>query len=194
VNEANWQACTNPCTLLRRLGDGISRRKYVLALVEWAVPFTEGYQPGYKGELAECEQAAEGLAEETTSIHGLYLLERPVVDALAGTWAHARLRPGYLCACGWGPDRLRFCNMLREVFPSPFRPVAWEPFWAEANGAAARRVGEDVYADKAWHDLPLVADALEDAGCTSDDLLDHLRRPGGHARGCWALDCVLGKG
>jgi hypothetical protein len=41
--------------------------------------------------------------------------------------------------------------------------------------------------------LALLADALEDAGCTDADLLGHLRGPGPHVRGCWAVDLVLGK-
>jgi hypothetical protein len=41
--------------------------------------------------------------------------------------------------------------------------------------------------------LTVLADALEDAGCTDADLLGHLRSPGPHVRGCWAVDLVLGK-
>ncbi len=41
--------------------------------------------------------------------------------------------------------------------------------------------------------LGVLADALEDAGCTDAELLGHLRGPGPHVRGCWALDLVLGK-
>jgi hypothetical protein len=50
-----------------------------------------------------------------------------------------------------------------------------------------------IYADRAFDRLPLLADALEDAGCTDDELLGHLRAPGPHVRGCWAVDLVLGK-
>jgi hypothetical protein len=41
--------------------------------------------------------------------------------------------------------------------------------------------------------LAVLADALEDAGCTDDAILDHLRSPGTHVRGCWTLDLILGK-
>jgi len=50
-----------------------------------------------------------------------------------------------------------------------------------------------IYEQRAFHRLPLLADALEDAGCTDAELLGHLRGPGPHVRGCWALDLVLGK-
>jgi hypothetical protein len=56
-----------------------------------------------------------------------------------------------------------------------------------------RKLAVVIYADKLFADLPILADALEDHGCTDTDLLTHLRGPGPHVRGCWALDLVLGK-
>jgi hypothetical protein len=41
--------------------------------------------------------------------------------------------------------------------------------------------------------LAILADALEDAGCTNADILDHCRQPGEHVRGCWVLDLLSGK-
>jgi hypothetical protein len=41
--------------------------------------------------------------------------------------------------------------------------------------------------------LVVLADALEETGCTDHRLLDHLRGPGPHVRGCWAVDLVLAK-
>jgi hypothetical protein len=54
-------------------------------------------------------------------------------------------------------------------------------------------IASDIYRDGKFNDLPILADALEDAGCTDADLLGHLRSPGPHVRGCWAVDLVLGK-
>jgi hypothetical protein len=56
------------------------------------------------------------------------------------------------------------------------------------------RLAASIYDERAWQRLPILGDALEDAGCGDDALLSHLRSPGPHARGCWALDLVLGKG
>jgi hypothetical protein len=50
-----------------------------------------------------------------------------------------------------------------------------------------------IYADKAFNRTPILADALEDVGCTDAELLGHLRGPVPHVRGCWAVDLVLGK-
>jgi hypothetical protein len=52
---------------------------------------------------------------------------------------------------------------------------------------------ESVSAARRFEDLPVLADLLEEAGLTDAALLGHLRGPGPHALGCWALDAVLGK-
>lgn len=50
-----------------------------------------------------------------------------------------------------------------------------------------------IYAEKAFERLPILADALQDAGCDADAVLDHFRDPAAtHVRGCWALDLILG--
>lgn len=56
-----------------------------------------------------------------------------------------------------------------------------------------RAIAQAAYDDRDWAALPVLADALEDAGCTSADLLEHLRGGGSHVRGCWVLDLILGK-
>jgi hypothetical protein len=50
-----------------------------------------------------------------------------------------------------------------------------------------------IYNDRAFDELPILGDALEDAGCMDASIFDHLRRPGPHVRGCWVLDFLLGK-
>jgi hypothetical protein len=53
-------------------------------------------------------------------------------------------------------------------------------------------VARQVYEGRDFGALPVLADALEEAGCDESELLDHLRGPGPHVRGCWALDLALG--
>jgi hypothetical protein len=50
-----------------------------------------------------------------------------------------------------------------------------------------------IYDERAFHDLPILADALEEAGCTDAEILAHCRSSGEHVRGCWVVDLVLGK-
>jgi hypothetical protein len=62
-----------------------------------------------------------------------------------------------------------------------------------ANGGAAARVAGVVYAERRFDELPVLADALEEAGCRDADVLGHCRGPGPHARGCWVVGLILGE-
>ena len=93
-------------------------------------------------------------------------------------------------------ERKSQCFFLREIIGNPFRPVAVSPSWQTPQVVAL------AHASYEHRDLPsgtldparlaVLADALEDAGCADADLLGHLRGPGPHVRGCWALDLLLG--
>jgi hypothetical protein len=83
-------------------------------------------------------------------------------------------------------------DILRDIFGNPFRPVALVRAWLAWEGGTVRRMAEQAYAERAFDRLPILADALEDASCTNADLLGHLRRPGDHVPGCWALDLLRG--
>jgi hypothetical protein len=82
-------------------------------------------------------------------------------------------------------------DLMRELFGDPSRPVAFDPRW-RTETAVSLAAGID--ASGAFDRMPILADALEDAGCDDADLLTHCRdsQPP-HARGCWVVDLVLGK-
>ena len=88
-------------------------------------------------------------------------------------------------------------NLSRELVGNPFRPVTLEPacraptVLALAQGAYDKRILPAGHLDP--DRLAVLADALEDAGCTDAVILGHLRGPGPHVRGCWAVDLILGK-
>jgi hypothetical protein len=84
-------------------------------------------------------------------------------------------------------------DMLRDLCGNPFRPVTVDPFWLVWNDGTLVRMAQAIYEDRLFTHLPVLADALEEAGCHNSDLLDHCRQPEGHARGCWAVDLLLGK-
>ncbi len=73
-------------------------------------------------------------------------------------------------------------------------PVALDPAWLAWNGGLVRGLAEAIRRDPAGGQLPVLADALEEAGCSDEEILRHLREPGLHVRGCWVLDLLLGKG
>jgi hypothetical protein len=79
----------------------------------------------------------------------------------------------------------------REIFQNPYRPITFNSSWRTSTAVA---LAESIYTDRAFDRLPILADALEDAGCDAAELLAHFRGPELHVRGCWALDLVLGKG
>ena len=80
--------------------------------------------------------------------------------------------------------------LLRCIFGNPFRPVAFADAW---RSETAVELATGIYEERAFDRLPILADALEEAGCDHADVLNHLRGPGPHARGCWVVDGVLGK-
>jgi hypothetical protein len=85
-------------------------------------------------------------------------------------------------------------NLLRCIIgPLPFRPVATDPQWLTGNDGTVVNLAQGIYEDRAFDRLPVLADALEGAGCANADILAHCRQPGEHVRGCWAVDLILGK-
>jgi hypothetical protein len=83
------------------------------------------------------------------------------------------IRPHLLCICG-----------------NPFRPVTADPSWLTSTVVL---LAQGIYDDRAFDRLPILTDALQDAGCDDVDVLNHCRDAGPHARGCWVVDMLLGK-
>jgi hypothetical protein len=98
-------------------------------------------------------------------------------------------------------EQVEQSNVVRDLFGNVFRPVpAVDPAWLAWKGGTVARLAQAAYDDRHLPEgtlelarLAALADALEDAGCTNAELLGHLRGPGPHVRGCWAVDLVLGK-
>ena len=84
----------------------------------------------------------------------------------------------------------RAAVVVRDIFGNPFRPVTFAPEWRADTALAIAR---GMYESRDFSAMPILADALQDAGCDSADILDHCRGPGPHVRGCWVVDLVLGK-
>jgi hypothetical protein len=83
-------------------------------------------------------------------------------------------------------------RLLRDVF-QPFSSHTVHPSWLTWNDGTARKIAQAIYDERAFERLPVLADALEDAGCDDADILRHCREPGEHVRGCWVIDLLLGK-
>ncbi|MCE9566326.1 MAG: hypothetical protein K8U57_30245 [Planctomycetes bacterium] len=80
---------------------------------------------------------------------------------------------------------------MRDIFGNPFRPVTFSPEWRTSTAVALAR---QLYESRDFSAMPILADALQDAGCDIDDILTHCRdEKQVHVRGCWVVDMVLGK-
>jgi hypothetical protein len=84
----------------------------------------------------------------------------------------------------------RQSDTLRDIFGNPFRPVALDRSWLTSTVVA---LAEGIYQERAFDRLPILADALMDAGCDNDDVLNHCRGDGPHVRGCWVVDLLTGR-
>jgi hypothetical protein len=81
-------------------------------------------------------------------------------------------------------------RLVHSIFGNPFRPVTFSPDWLTSTVVA---LAWQMYESRDFSPMPILADALQDAGCDSDDILDHCRGETIHVRGCWVVDLVLGK-
>lgn len=88
------------------------------------------------------------------------------------------------------PSRKEQIALLCEIVGDPFSEPRFVPQWRTGDVAP---LAESLAVDGTFGELPVLADALEDAGCTDAEVLMHLRTPGRHALGCWALDLVRGR-
>jgi hypothetical protein len=80
---------------------------------------------------------------------------------------------------------------LRDIFGNPFRPVNFDAEWRTSTAVA---LAKGMYETRNFSAMPILADALQDAGCNNADILSHCRDANGvHVRGCWVVDLVLGK-
>ena len=89
------------------------------------------------------------------------------------------------------PGRQQLCAIIRDVFGNPFRPVTFHPDWRTDTAVTLAR---QMYDSREFSAMPILADALQDAGCDNDELLTHCRDANQvHVRGCWVVDLVLDK-
>ncbi len=82
--------------------------------------------------------------------------------------------------------------IFEDIFGGPAGEAKIDPSWLRWIDRTVPRLAQRIYEEKDWAALSILADGLEEAGCTEQAILDHLRGPGPHVRGCWAVDLVLG--
>jgi hypothetical protein len=216
MTEAEWLACADPRKMLEALRGKSSERKWRLFACAYGRAVRGSQHLLGPSTAAVAERYADGLAGDQDLAserrrNACWPEERWSVapSAYAGAWGAVDWLSGARDLLRVDPDALRHCpiplddvvgrslHLLRDVFGNPFRPITLDPVWqtpqvvALAQAAYEQREVPAGTLDPAR--LAVLADALEDAGCGSADVLGHLRGPGPHVRGCWALDLLLGR-
>jgi hypothetical protein len=172
---------------------GCCRRPWIMAdgdHVE-ALETAERYADGLitEGELGGASIRVR-LSDRATSLEAKLALD----CCLSGSSEPRRLQGAYEWAAIAGTDAPAEWkyqgHLIRCIFGNPFRPVTVDPSWLTSTVVS---LAQGIYAERAFDRLPILADALQDAGCDNPDVLDHCRGPGPHVRGCWVVDLVLGK-
>jgi hypothetical protein len=213
MTEAEWLACNDPAPMLGLLHGKASDRKLRLFAVAccrriWhlipngacrkAVETSERYADALV-QRAELETARAIIGGRPTrrlpggQMSGRTAAFRAAI-ASAEDAAHAAARAAR--ATGQQAkeiERRGQSDLLRCVFGNPFRPASIDPSWLAWNNGTVVKLAQGIYDDRAFDHLPVLADALEEAGCQDTDILGHCRQPGPHVRGCWVVDATLVK-
>jgi hypothetical protein len=212
MTEAEWLAATDPTPMLEFVKGKVSDRKLRLLACTWcravwyqlannlcraAVELSEraADDSSVISEMAKVREAAWATSTDTRGFShsgrkgagynaALYasIGEMWHMGIVLESTQLLATRPGF---------RHRQCEMIREmVYVLPFRPMTADPSWLTSSVLA---LAEGIYADRAFDRMPILADALQDAGCDNTDILNHCRGDGPHVRGCWVVDLLLGK-
>jgi hypothetical protein len=217
MTEAKWLACTDPEPMLDFLRGKLSERKlrlFACACCRQVRPFSQ--EENYRRALETAERHADGQATEAELRAVFYSTGRSGSEkGLAAVWfAEAiaclcsRFRDPFLLAQGhaarsrrelmrasdWSLALREQAQILRDIAGHLFHPVVATPVWVlERGGGTVGSIARAIYEESAFSDLPVLADALEEAGCTDAAILSHCRAPGPHVRGCWVVDLLTAR-
>jgi hypothetical protein len=214
MTEDKWLSCTDPVAMLAFLQGKVSDRKLrLLAVASFRRVPDPSPADEWNREINIGERYADGLVN-AGEVHQVtapeYLFDAPMAQRMARyltgpdswtaamtafAWAAGQKRTFIGSVLYARPQELDFhVALLHEVFgPLPFRPVAIDPIWLRWNWGTVPAIAGHVYDDRVFQDLPILADALTDAGCDNQEMIDHCRSGGPHVRGCWVVDLLLGK-
>jgi len=145
----------------------------------YATALDPDYNPVLKAMGVNAPTAALWSAHDAIALVGKYTPERVTRNA-------------YSRSAEDSENRVQ-CDLLRCIIGNPFRPATVDSSWLEFQANTIPNLARSIYHDRAFAYLPILADALEDAGCNDSNILDHCRQPGEHFRGCWVVDLLLGK-
>lgn len=215
MTESEWQTCTDPKLMLEFLKGRVSDRKLRLFACACcrrigrlltdersrkAIAIAEQYADGKVSEQEMDRAAAHAFAAvETANTSATRAAKWAVVHnppSLCGILKTALVRNlrGYLLREPAILADVDQTAIIRDIFGNPFRPSSLlARFVLVWNDGTVVKLAQGIYDERAFARLPVVADALEEAGCHDPDILNHCRQSGEHVRGCWVVDLLLGK-
>jgi hypothetical protein len=219
MTEAEWLACTDPTPMLEYLRDKVSNRRLRLLVCACCRQF-QGWLTDERSLVAL--KAGELYADQRASRRDLLRIEIVAGEVLrpwpfpdnSGPIERRAARMAYLAGSGnsrytavqvthmlAAGEKAPAIPLVHDIFGNFFRPSPPLPpavlAWSDGT---VRRLAQAIYDDR-WMPagtletacLAILADALLDAGCQDEALIDHCRQPGPHVRGCWAVDLILGR-
>jgi hypothetical protein len=210
MTEAEWLGCPAPLDMLdfqrRKLTDR-KRRLFVAAVARdgWNVLTDEGSRQAIetaerfadeqvtREQLDTAERRAWRVSEEALRTMDWPLSSASWVACCAASRSAPRAarKVAAVLLPGGGVNRI---VILRDIIGNPFRPVpSLDPSVLAWNDGPVPRIAQAIYDERRFGDMPVLADALLDAGCDDEALIAHCRSAGPHLRGCWAVDRILGK-
>jgi hypothetical protein len=200
VQEADWLAWSDPreflllsrsttvrkrrllCAAFCRLRDRLASHAALAAAVETVERHADGQAP---------QKEVRALSQYLKQ-HGPALRSRgwkQVVNYLDTGKGNADFKPYFTTE----EEKQSHSHLLRDLFGNLFYQVAAATNWLAWDGGAVPALAQAIYDERAFDRLPVLADALEEAGCDHAGLLSHCRARGVHVRGCWVVDVLLGK-
>lgn len=151
---------------------------------------------------AQVSQSWAYLRGATDALHRVHRQESArngVIRAAAEAWAYSTMfesrqdySPEHYNAY-LDSEQARQAGLLRDIIGNPFQPSAVDPAWPAWNDRCVERLARGIYEGRAFDRLPILHDALLDAGCDDEPMLAHCRATDGHVLGCWVLDLLLAK-
>lgn len=199
MTEMEWETCQNVPAMLEVVRGRIGDRKLRLLACACARSRWSGLvEDEFRQAVAVAEQCADGLAGRET-LRGAsgdiwnitWGIVRGELEANAAAEATVDDFAGNAAERAVATLVEGAADLVREILGNPFRAVIAHD---GADSPSVSELARRVYATQAFGELPNLAELLTQNGCLDEALLTHLRSPGPHFRGCWALDAILGKG
>jgi hypothetical protein len=211
-----WESCSDPQRMLRSLSGKASERQARLLAVAccrrlWplltdprareAVEMAERYADERAGmgkwaAAFEAYRAARRPFASTAAFFAHAAVAHLLADVGTDPVAYAAGASSWAAGAGrsHAEEQGAQAGLVRCIFgPWPLRPWTVDEAVLQWNDQLVLRLGRAIYDERRWGDMPILADALLDAGCVDEALLAHCRSGGEHIAGCWAVDLVLGR-